>query len=183
MGSTGTTNNPNVISLVHYTPEENVGSIMSGGFNLDYSGEGAGTAWGNGVYFLEKGSYEDDMYSSRLNTESYIKSNIDTTGFLRVDTLENRAYRGVGKLFDDAAKSFNKPLHREYTSLKNQFRREGEHRELANKKAFTEVARRYYPGVIVRHRTENGYIDPISGGNQVVVYDTSRILNRTSGRN
>ncbi len=186
MGSIGnqTSKSSNIVTMIHYTSQENVNSLLNNEFDFNRSGEGAGAVWGAGAYYLEKGSYEDDMYSVRLNTESYIQSDIDTTDFLIIDTLKDEAYRGIGKMYDDAAQAFNKPIHREYTSLKNKLKREGVYNELANKRAFNEIAQKYYSGLIIKHRVRGGeYIDPLSGGNQIVVYNQKAIKNKKKGHN
>ena len=83
---------------------------------------------------------------------------------------------------DDAAKSFNKAIHREYTSLKNRLKTEGNSNP--NKEAFTTIAKRYYSGLIIQHRVNGGnYIDPLSGGNQIVVYNQNTIKSKKRGQN
>ena len=184
MGSVGTSKNPNIMSLVHYTQEQNIPSLLKSEFDMSRAGEGAGTAWGAGAYYLEKGSYEDDMYSTRLYTESYIKSDIDTSNFLTVDTLKDTSYRGVGKMYDDAAKAFPRLILKDYNKLVRRYKIEGMYSEQAKKQAFIDTAKHYYEGLIIKHRVNGGeYIDPLSGGNQVVVYNQSAIKNKKAGKN
>ena len=181
MGSIGSVSNPNMVSVIHYTDEANINSLLNNEFDFSRSGEAAGDVWGSGAYYLEKGSYEDDMYSVRLDTNSYIQSNIDTSDYLKVDTLNTNAYSSTNKMYDDAAKSFNKAIHREYTSLKNRLKTEGNGNP--NKKAFTTIAKRYYSGLIIQHRVNGGqYIDPLSGGNQIVVYNQDTIKSKKRGK-
>lgn len=183
MGSVGV-NNSNIVTVVHYTPEENIQSLMNNEFDMSRAGEGAGSVWGAGAYYLEKGSYEDDMYSTRLNTESYIQSNIDTSDFLKIDTLKDTAYRGMGKMYDDASNSFPPLLKKDYNKLAKRYKLEGMHPELAKRRAFLETARYHYNGLVVRHRVNGGqYIDPLSGGNQIVVYNQKAIKSKKAGRN
>lgn len=173
-----------VVHVIHYTPEENVSSLLVNEFDMNRAGEGAGSVWGEGAYYLEKGSSEDDMYSARIGTEHYIESDIDTSDFLEVN-LQNNTYH-VGKMFDDAAKAFNKPIHREYTHIVKELKDSGVYSEQAKRRAFIQVAKTYYSGLIVKHNIMKGgvhYIDPISGGNQIVVYDQSAIKNKKAGRN
>ena len=182
MGSIGSVSNSNMVSVIHYTDEANINSLLNNEFDFSRSGEAAGDVWGRGAYYLEKGSYEDDMYSVRLDTNSYIQSNIDTSDYLKVDTLNTNAYSSTNKMYDDAAKSFNKAIHREYTSLKNRLKTEGNGNP--NKEAFTTIAKRYYSGLIIQHRVNGGqYIDPLSGGNQIVVYNQNTIKSKKRGQN
>ena len=176
-------NRPDVVSAIHYTDESNIQSLLENEFDMSRAGEGAGSTWGAGAYYLDKGSYEDDMYSVRLNTNSYIQSDIDTSDFLKINLGED-SYKGIGKMYDAAAQAFSTSILKEYRKLAKQYKMEGDHPEFAKRKAFIEVAKFYYKGLVIHHRVHKDggeYIDPLSGGNQIVVYDQSKILSKKKG--
>lgn len=167
-------NNSNVsnrVTMIHYTYKDNVQSIVDNGFDLSKSGTEAGNTWGDGAYYLEKGSYEDDRYSTLLNTSSYVQSEIDTSRMLTV-TLRDSEYKSANVMYDDAAKAFSKSIHRDYSTLK---------KRIGNKQAFERVAKEYYTGLIIKHNVGSN-VDSTSGGNQIVVYDQKAILSRKVGK-
>lgn len=55
MGSIGSVSNSNMVSVIHYTDEANINSLLNNEFDFSRSGEAAGDVWGRGAYYLEKG--------------------------------------------------------------------------------------------------------------------------------
>lgn len=135
--------------------------IKKNGFDLSKSGTGAGNNWGKGAYFLNK-SWEQSFYSNRLSTEKGVLADINTDGFLKVK------FKGVtkdGQMYDIASKSFTADEQKLYAKLKKK----------SKKEAFNSIAEKNYKGLIIEQ--DSNAIDPLTGGNQVVVYDMKRISN------
>lgn len=45
MGSIGSVSNPNMVSVIHYTDEANINSLLNNEFDFSRSGEAAGDVW------------------------------------------------------------------------------------------------------------------------------------------
>ena len=95
-------NTKNIVESIHITNENNIESILASGFNLDNIGIGAGTTWGNGIYFSSD-EFTQNYYKGRLSSNVGIQSNIDTTNFLRLEFTESTSEIG-DKLYQQASK-------------------------------------------------------------------------------
>lgn len=161
--------NENIVSALHITSEANIDSILKNGFDLSKSGSGAGEIWGSGVYFANEET-EKLFYSYRLSNQNGIEANIDTSNMLTVD-LGSGSVKSPAKMYDIAAKQLPEDQFKEYKALLKEQDATGSE---AKRLAFEETVKEHYTGLIIKQDQPEG-IDIFSGGNQIVVYDTSVI--------
>lgn len=162
-----------IIAPVHITKEENVEKIKKEGFDLSKAGSAGGSAYGKGVYFAT-GKNESMFYKVYLNSTGEIRANIDTTGFLVI----NYGYyasrlNGENNAWDRAA-SFLKPNEqKQYRDNITKLTASGKDYYDIKQEALIPILEKNYPGIIIKQNTPA--FDSLTGGNQIVVYDTKRI--------
>ena len=162
-------NNENIVNALHITSEANIKSILENGFDLSRSGSGAGEIWGSGAYFSTE-ELEKNFYSYRLDNKNGVEANIDTSNMLTVD-LGTGSVKSASKMYDTAAKQLTEDQYKEYKAL---LKEQTEGGSEAKRLAFEETVKNHYTGLIIQQEEPAGF-DILSGGNQIVVYDTSVI--------
>ena len=162
------------MKAVHITGAQNVDSILSGGFDLSKAGSGAGSQWGNGVYFSTEAT-EQAFYKNRMSSQTGIEADIDTSRMLTAD-LGSGAVKNVSSMYDSVAAKLPDALQSEY---KKAVRNGDKNKGISDRKkdALTGVVSKNYTGLIIKQNNPNG-IDILTGGNQIVVYDTKAIKTR-----
>ena len=184
----------NIKEVSHITKKNNYDSIIDNGFSLDKANTGAGSVFGKGVYFTDN-ELEKKFYMYRLG-EKYdditktwdsreVKAKVDTSGFLEVEydgsvKSTKNMYNELSKVLTKQEKaSYNKELAR--IKLNNKLAEATNNSNIwtgnPEKTALMPIIERNYPGLIVKQKNMNGMIDPLTGGNQIVVYDLTRIKN------
>lgn len=159
----------NTVVALHITSEDNIEQILNNGFDLERAGTGAGSTWGDGAYFAT-GTDEKTFYQYRIGNENGIAAKIDTSDMLTVD-LGSEAVKSPSKMYDMAAKQLTEDEYKEYKQhIKEQEATGSEAKRLA----FEETVKDHYTGLIIQQDNSEG-IDILTGGNQIVVYDTRAI--------
>lgn len=164
MGGRGNSSGMQMKTAVHMTSLSNVDSILRNGFDLSRAGEGAGDQWGSGAYFSTEKS-EQDFYSGKMSDAVAIQADIDTSQMFTVN-IQGKAY-SPGNMYDIAASQLPLPIRSEYESLAER---------TTQRKALSRTISNHYTGLII-HQTGVDGVDGTTGGNQIVVYDTSTIRN------
>lgn len=164
---------------VHITKEENVNSILNNGFDKTKSGTGIGDAWGSGVYFAEE-DLEQVFYQGRIESSAGVEADIDTSNMFTYDFGSDPAPKasvktGFKKMYDNIASTLPEDFQKEYKSLTRMYKIDGKYQP--EKQALIETIQNHYTGFIIKQNSEEG-LDIITGGNQIVVYDTSVIKNK-----
>lgn len=173
------------IEATHITNIKNIDSIKKHGFDLTKAGTGAGTTFGKGVYFSTEEN-EQKYWQYRIDNGKEIKANINTTGFLKV---EYNDYTNGNNYINSVVDNFTDSEKKQYRALVKQYKQDNKMAQELHDKgdtnyrqywhidekqdAMTKILQENYPGLIVKQNTEK--MDVITGGNQIVVYDTSRI--------
>ena len=164
-----TANEENTVVALHITSEDNIEQILNNGFDLERAGTGAGSTWGDGAYFAT-GTDEKTFYQYRIGNENGVAAKIDTTDMLTVD-LGTGPVKSPNQMYDMAAKQLTEDEYKEYKQhIKEQEATGSEAKRLA----FEETVKDHYTGLVIQQESPNG-LDPLSGGNQIVVYDTRAI--------
>lgn len=153
-----------IITATHLTPASNIDSILNGGFDLSRAGDEGGDNWGSAVYFSTE-KQEGDFYTNRLGSSEGITADIDTSSMLRV-SFDGKV-GSPNRMYDLAADQLPSSLKSEY---------EAAVRTTTRRRALSKVVSDHYTGMVIRQTGVNG-VDGTTGGNQIVVYDTSVIRN------
>ena len=159
-----TAKSTNIIEAIHITNENNIESILSKGFNLDRVGVGAGTTWGEGIYFSND-TFTQKYYKGRLSSDVGIQSSIDTTNFLQLEFIESKSEIG-DKLYQQASKQLKPDELKEFNKLK---------KTMDYKSAFETVVKKHYDGIIINEIHDREFFDWRTGGDQIVVFNLNRI--------
>lgn len=163
-----------LVEVSHMTKAENAEKILKEGFDLSKAGETAGDIWGGGAYFTT-GETEKQFYSYRSGSEE-ITATVNTSGMLEVN-IEGSVSKPKD-MYNTAAKSFTDDEQKTYKKLVKEYKKEEINPE---QKAFVEIASKNYPGIVIKQTGTKG-IDPLTGGNQIVVFNTKRIKNISGGK-
>lgn len=172
------------ITAVHYTNKDNVKSIEENGFNLNQVGSGAGTTFGNGIYFTT-GENEKLFYQNRITNSQEITADINTQGFLQIEydglvsrkTKSKDPYNQLSLSLKPQEQKLYKQRVKQLQAQNKIALEKGDYNNYSydvNKDAIMPIVENNYAGLIVKQKNTNG-IDVITGGNQIVVYDLSRI--------
>lgn len=159
----------NTVVALHITSEDNIEQILNNGFDLERAGTGAGSTWGDGAYFAT-GTDEKTFYQYRIGNENGVAARIDTSDMLTVD-LGSEAVKSPSKMYDMAAKQLTEDEYKEY---KQHIKEQEATGTEAKRLAFEETVKDHYTGLIIQQDNSGG-IDILTGGNQIVVYDTRAI--------
>lgn len=157
------------VTALHFTSQDNVKSILSGDFDLSKSGSGAGSTWGNGIYFSTE-KLEQDVYSTRFKSNKAIEAEIDTSKMFTAD-LGTSYMDTWDVMYKKVVSQLPKGVQQEYKNYIKTHKDE----KVAN--ALSTVISNHYTGLIIKQNASQGF-DDISGGNQIVVYDKSVIHNK-----
>lgn len=171
------------VEAIHITKKENEQNIREKGFDFEKIGSGAGNTFGKGIYFTT-GENERMFYQNRLDSTTEIKSNIDTKGFLKVELNDYTSRKsGSSNAWDQVAKNLKESEIKQYkqnikeiksrNSMIESGQTQGQYSFDVRQDALIPILEKNYPGLIIKQNTSQ--IDIITGGNQIVVYDLSRI--------
>lgn len=155
-----------VVTATHLTPSSNIDSILNNGFDLSKAGDEGGDNWGAGVYFSTE-KKESDFYTKRLGSSEGVSAEIDTSDMLTVH-INGKVY-SPNHMYDIAASQLPLSVKKEYESTL-------ENTHTTRRRALARTVANHYTGLIIEQIGVDG-IDGTTGGNQIVVYDTSVIKN------